>query len=209
MEELEIIEVSERTETWKIRKKTPENKRNKYWKYHPAKKKDDWTPLKKSWRAKGHTTLNEAEIKLEVWKMVNWMTFWKSEITHPDNKKEKVMAKQPLTITQACREFGIHPQTFWQHLKKFPEAAELYRELKNQRREYLKELSEWNIARWLEWGLWLTWKELMDASFKMLEKTDKAYQPKLEVENKSISINLHKKTDDIMAELTDVLWINR
>jgi len=39
----------------------------------------------------------------------------------------------------------VHPQTYWNHLKKFPEAKELYAELKENRREYLKELSENNL----------------------------------------------------------------
>lgn len=180
-----------------------------YWEWKPWKRTDSGKPLKKPWRKKGDTHLQVITVKQEVWQIVNWMSFWKSEITHKDNKKEKVQVKQALTITQACREFGINPQTFWRHLKKFPEANELYQELKAQRRELLKELSEGNIEMGLSWGLDLTGKELMDASFKMLEKTDKAYQPKVEIEQKTISINLHKTTDDIMWELAKVLWTNK
>ncbi len=179
----------------------------KYGEWKPWKRTDIWKPLKKPWRPKWRTSLDVGQVKLEVGRMVNWMTFWKKEITHETNIKNKVKPWKALTIKEACLEFWIAPITFWSHLKKFPEAKELYRELKQDRREYLKELSEVNISKWLSWSLDITDKELMDASFKMLEKTDKAYQPKVEVEQKTISINLHKSTNDIMGELQEALWL--
>ncbi len=48
-------------------------------------------------------------------------------------------------------------------------------------------------------------KEVLDASFKMLEKTDKAYNPKIEIETKSISINLNKNSDDLYNDLASIL----
>ena len=51
----------------------------------------------------------------------------------------------------------------------------------------------------------LTEKEKVDISFKMLEKTDKAYNPKVEIESKSVSINLNKTSDDLYNDLASIL----
>ena len=165
----------------------------------------NWKWLKKPWRKKGVKILQPAAIKIEVGQIVNWITFWKKVIE--SDKNVWIKPNVPLTLWQACNEFWISIHTFWSHLKKFPEAKELYKELKENRREYLKELSEANIQKWLSLEMWMTWKEIVDASFKLLEKTDKSYQPKVEIENKSIGINIHKSTDDIMSELSEILWV--
>jgi len=185
--------------------KDTRQKRN-YWKWKPWQVTDTWKWRKKPGRPIWATGLSETSVKLEVGKIVNWMTFGKSIIEWEKNKKEWVTPNVPLTVNQACDEYWIAPITFWSHLKKFPEAKELYKQLKEDRREYLKELSETNIQKWLSGELGLSWKDLMDASFKMLEKTDKTYQPKVEIENKSIWININKSTEDIMQELQDLLW---
>jgi len=166
----------------------------------------NWKWLKKPWRKKGCKILQPAAIKMEVGKIVNWITFWKKVIEGKANLIKWVKPNVPLTLWEACNEFWIAVVTFWSHLNKFPEAKELYKELKQNRREYLKELSEANIQKWLSWEMWMTWKEIVDASFKLLEKTDKAYQPKVEIESKSIWINIHKSTNDIMSELSEILW---
>ena len=177
-----------------------------YWTWKPWQTTDVWVGRKKPGRKPGSTTLSVWEVKLEIGNIVNYMTFWRSRIEHEDNKKEKVKPNVAMTLVQACREFWISPHTYWSHMKKFPEAKELYQELKTNRREYLKELSENNIQDGLGGKLWLTWKEMVDASFKMLEKTEKAYQPKLEIEQKAVTVNLHKSTEDILSELNLVLW---
>ena len=78
--------------------------------------------------------------------------------------------------------------------------------MKESRREYLRGASEENIEKALTGGLDLSDKELVDTSFKMLEKTDKNYNPKLEIESKSISINLSKSSDDLLDDLKSILW---
>ena len=157
----------------------PKEEKKKNWKQWYSygkwvlwKKSDSWKYLKKPWRKAWTKLLNWWEINLEVWQIVNWMTFWKKEV---GLKAKNAWAKpwKPMSVNQACLEFGMTHNTFYTHLKKFPEAKELFRELKETRRTYMKDLAESNIEDWLSWWLWLTWKELVDASFKLLEKTDK------------------------------------
>ena len=163
--------------------------------------------MKKRGRKKWTVVLSEVGVNIELESVVNFITFGKSIIEHPDNKKEKLLPNVPMNVTQACREFGLHPNTFYQHLKRFPALNEKYQELKSNRREYLKESAEVNIESALTGGMKsLTEKEKVDISFKMLEKTDKAYNPKIEIETKSVSINLNKSSTDLYNDLAKILW---
>lgn len=188
-------------------KKTKNGKQGySYWKWMPGKRTDSWKPLKKCGRPRGYSDpIKKEEMAMDLGKVVNWITFWKKQLTHPDNIRE-VEAWKPLTIEQACKEVGIHKNTFFNRLKTHPELKLRYDELRESRRDYLRDLAEGNLERGLAGGLWLNWKELVDASFKILEKTDKAYQPKVEIEQKSININLDKSTDDILSEIWSLLW---
>jgi len=183
---------------------------HKYGKWQPGRKTDSGVPLKKNGRKKWTIMTSEVAVDIEIWSIVNYITFWKSKIEHADNKKGGLKPNVPMNVSQACREFGIHPNTFYIHLRRFPALNEKYQELKSNRREYLKESAEVNIETALTGGMKdLSQKDVLDASFKMLEKTDKAYNPKVEVETKSISINLNKNSDDLYNDLADILWFNK
>lgn len=201
--EIEEIEIEEEEVE---KKKTWQRTGYPKWTWKPGQKGISWKHLKKPWRKKGHLTLNSAQVNLEAGQIMNWMTFWKAEITNPKAKALWAKPNIPLNMQQAATEFWIAPATFMQHLRKFPEAKALYVQLKEDRRSYLRELAENTIQDWLAGNLDLTWKERVDASFKMLEKTDKAYQPKTEIETKSVAVNIHKSTDDIMGELNELFW---
>lgn len=171
---------------------------------------DAGAPLKKNGRKKGTIMVSEVAVDIEIGSVVNFITFGKSEIVHAENKKAWLKPNVPMNVMQACKEFGIHPNTFYQHLKRFPVLAEKYQELKANRREYLKESAEVNVELALTgWMKSLTEKEKLDASFKMLEKTDKAYNPKIEIETKSVSINLNKTSDDLYNDLASILWLQK
>lgn len=176
------------------------------WKWSPNRKKDNGEHLKKPWIRKWTTYITEQKVKLDIGRAVNWMTYGKKEVS--DRAKELwAVPWVPMSIKQVSAELGITHFHFYRRMSKYPEAKELYNELRGQRRDYLKEVAENTIADWLEWKLDLSGKERVDTAFKMLEKTDKSYQPKQEIEQKSVNINIHKSTDDIMSELTSILWV--
>lgn len=77
--------------------------------------------------------------------------------------------------------------------------------LKENRREYLKEVSETNITRALTWKMNLEDKDIVDYSFKMLEKTDVNYNPKQVIETTVEEINVDRSTDDIIADIADLI----
>lgn len=170
-------------------------------------RKDDWTPLKKNGRKKWTIMIKEAEVSLEAWTIVNYMTFWKSKIENEENSSAGLKPNTPMSVRQACREYWIHPNTFYQHLNTFPAVKEKYEMMKVDRREYLKDIAEHNMVNILEGGN-LTDKEKFDASFKVAQATMKEYNPKTEIETKSIWINLSKSSDDLKADLAELLWLN-
>ena len=204
MEEIEILETKPR-KGWN-HKWTKHSTHRDYWKWKPWMRTDMGVPLKKKWRKKWTTYIKKAQVDLEVWQIVNYLTYWKSKIENPINIKDKLKPNKPMTVVQACRELWIWTKTFYTHLSRFPDINEKYQELKASRREFLKESAEANIEKALTWWMAITDKDVLDASFKMLEKTDKNYNPKIEIESKSISINLNKSSDDIINDLSSILW---
>jgi len=181
-----------------------------YWKRKPWRVLDNGKWMKKPGRKKGVTVLTEVGVDIEVGSIVNFITFGKSKIEHKDNIKAKLKPNVPMTVIQACREYWMTTNTFYQHLNRFPALNEKYQELKANRREFLKESAEANVQSALTGGMkTLSEKEMLDASFKMLEKTDKNYNPKIEIETKTISINLNKSSDDLYNDLASILWFNK
>ena len=210
MEEIKVNEKTEKNPLWAgAIKWTKHGSHRTYGKWRPGQKNDVGVPIKKRWRKEWTTMVQEVSVDIEVGTIVNYITFWKSKIENKDNLKIKLKPNTPMNVVQACKEFWIHPNTFYQHLKRFPALNEKYQELKANRREYLKESAEVNIESALTWGMALSDKDVLDASFKMLEKTDKNYNPKIEIETKSVSINLNKTSDDLYNDLASILWLNK
>ncbi len=150
--------------------------------------------------------LKRDEIVLEVSTIVNYMTYGKSKITVAHHKNLK--PHKPMSVVQACEEYWISPMTFYSHLRKYPDIKEYYDNMKEDRREYIRESAESNIEKALNWWLELSDKDVVDASFKMLEKTDRKYNQKIEIETKTISVNINKSSEDLMADLSAILWLN-
>lgn len=185
----------------KAKRKTAHTK----WPWNPQKRNSAWIRIKKPWPK----PIKKEDVSSEVWVIMNWQTFWKEKITHKKNIEEWVKENTPLNTLQACREYGMSTATFYNHLNTFPELKEKYGKLKENRREIIRDVGETNIQKAVLWELDLSDKERVDISFRMLEKTDKAYNPKVEIETKSISINLSKSTDDLKSELQELLWVKK
>lgn len=180
----------------------------KYWQYKPWMVKDNWKPLKKNGRKKWTTLKTRVEVANEMGQIVNLMTFGVKKVNWENNIANGVKSNTPLSVPQACEELGMKSQSFYHYLKKFPEVKDEYELLKENRREYMKELSESNIQKALSWKMkTLQEKDIVDYSFKMLERTDKNYNPKQVQEVIIEEINIDRSTDDILADITDLLKV--
>lgn len=178
----------------------------KYWQYRPWMIKDNWKPLKKNWRKKWTTLKPKSEISSDIWKVVNLMTFGVKNVKSEENINNWVQPHKPLKVTEACAELWISVVSFYYYLNKYPEFKEQYNQLKENRREYMREVSENNIQKALTWKMkTLKENEVVDYSFKMLERTDKNYNPKQIVETTVEEINPDRSTDDILWDIMDLL----
>lgn len=146
--------------------------------------------------------LRKTQISNEVWIITSYMSFWKSKVEHPENIADWVLPNQRMTAVQACREYWIPMTTFFYHLNTFPDLKQKYIEIREQIREGISTGSESIIEKAINWKLdWISNKDRLDASFRFLEKTHKAYNPKTEIESKTLNINLDVSKEDIIEEL--------
>lgn len=178
----------------------------KYGQFKPWMVKDNGKPLKKNGRKKWTTLKSKVEVARDVWQVVNLMTFWAKKVTWVNNIKDKVSKETPMTIHQACDELWIKVESFYYYLNRNPDVKEQYQVLKENRREYMRETSEYNIQKALTWKMKsIKESEIVDYSFKMLERTDKNYNPKQVVETTVEEINPNRTTDDIIWDIADLI----
>lgn len=180
----------------------------KYGQYKPWMVKDNWKPLKKNWRKTWTTMKSMSEMGNDIWRVVNLMTFWTKEITSSKNILNGVESWKALTLEQACNELNTSPTSLYYHMNKHPALKEQYNEMKSNRREYMREVSETNIQKAISGKMKkLSDKDVVDYSFRMLERTDTNYNPKTIVEATVEEINPERSTQDIIADISDLLKI--
>lgn len=178
----------------------------KYWKYKQWLLKDNWRPLKKNGRKLWTTMVSLPEVALKIGRVVNLMTFWAKEIKNEKNIKKWVKPNTPLNIVDACNETWISRTNFYYYTNKYPQIKEQYNTLREQRREYMKEISEMNIHKAISWKMkTLKEKDVVDYSFEVLKLTDKSYNPKQVIEQTVEEINPDRTTEDIIADIASLL----
>lgn len=178
----------------------------KYWSYKPWMRKDNGKPLKKNWRKKWTMLKSKVELSTDIGRVVNLMTFGVKNITNEENIKKKIQPNVSLTVWQACLELWLNITSFYYYLSNHPDLREQYELLKENRREYIRELSENNIQKAISWKMkWLQDKDVVDYSFRLLEKTDKNYNPKQVVETTVEEVNADRSTDDIISDIADLI----
>lgn len=134
------------------------------------------------------------------------MSYWKSNITDEKNQKAWIKPNVPLNMQEAAREVGLSPQTFIYYINKYPELKTRYDDTKELRREKLRLISEDVIDKALDWELNISDKDKVDLAMRYLKDTDKAYNPKLEVETTNKNLNLEISNDELVDKLLDYLW---
>lgn len=177
-----------------------------YWKFKQWKRTDSWKPLKKRWRKKWQTSPTNINFKYDLALVFDYNKFWKKVIENPENIANWVQPNTPMTIHEACKECWITYSAFIGRLRNRPDLKEYWEEMKLASREYSKILAHNNIERAISWEMDLTDKEKTEFSFRLLEKTEQAFNPKVEIEQKGININFNKSTEDLVWELQELLW---
>lgn len=185
---------------------TEKKKPRDYGKFRPWKKTDSWVPIKKRWRKTWTKLAPNIQHKYDVAKVFDFSKFWKNEITSQENLKEWVEPNTPMSVIQACREIWLSYWAFVARLRHRPDLKEYWEQLKEASREYSKTIAHHNIEQAIWWALDITDKERTEFSFRLLEKTEQAFNPKVEIEQKWINLNFTKSTEDLVWELKTLLW---
>lgn len=159
---------------------------------------------KRKKRLKGDVVLKKEEVEMEVGMIFSYITHGKKKITHPKNIEAGLLPDKPLTIKQACLEKWISYQTYYNHMKAFPDIKQKYELLRETRREYMKDVAEENILSVLDSDD-LSAKDKFDANFKLLQATEKSYNPKMEIETRNLNVNISKSSDDLKKDIWDLL----
>lgn len=168
---------------------------NRTWKQISQPWVKEWTVVKNTrWR-----------VEMLMHKIKNMIYYGVKRVKSEKNKMLWIKPNTPLNIMQACNEVWMTATAFYSALRKYPDLKAEFTSYRENRREVLKLIAEENMMEVIStWDL--TDKERFDASFKVAQATMREYNPKTEVETKSVSINLSKSTDDLIWELKALLW---
>ena len=160
---------------------------------------------KKPWRKPGSTNIWKPLQIMNANKIVDYTITWAATITNEENIAAWVKANTPLTIEQACREVGMTRMNFYYYRDTIPAIREKHIEFKANRRELLKDKAEDTIYNALHWAMNISDKDILDTAKWMSEKTDKAYNPKIEIESKSLALNFDISLDDMEEQLLELI----
>lgn len=123
-------------------------------------------------------------------------------LTFPQYVDGKI--KKKMGLEEACSQVGISLRTYHHWLKQDPSLKEMVDAAKASRMEILKELSINNIEKAVRGELKLRPKEVVDTSFRLLTSTDKEWQPRSQVEVKSVNMNFDLSIEDLQRKILDL-----
>jgi hypothetical protein len=135
--------------------------------------------------------------------IINLMISGKDKYIHPDNKK--LIPYYPMTLNQACRELDMLPQQFFYYLNTYPALKEKYEAIKVARREKVKHYAEDNLDKAIGGKMDIDDTDLANLSLKYLEKTDKAFNPKQEIDVISKNLHFNMSDEQIMSKIQELM----
>lgn len=170
------------------------------------KEKRTYKPRKKkTWRKPWVPNTSKPQQLLNANKIIDYTITGAPKIVNEENIANWVRAWHPLTIDQACKEVGMSRISFYYYRNTIPAIREKHVELKENRRELLKDKAEDKIYDALHWNLNISDKDILDTAKWMSEKTDKAYNPKIEIESKSTALNFDVALEDMQEEFLELM----
>ena len=161
--------------------------------------------IKKAWNKKGNVNLSKAQQIMRANKIVDYTITWAPKIADPKNIELWVKPNEPLSIEKACREVWMSRILFYYYRDTIPALKEKHLEFKENRRELLKDKSEDTIYNALHWEMNISDKDILDTAKWMSEKTDKAYNPKIEIEQKSMALNFDIPLEEMEGQIMELI----
>lgn len=107
----------------------------------------------------------------------------------------------PMDVQSACKKAGTTYQDVVSWMNDDIELKERFEGSLATVHKLAKLRAERNVMNALEGKLELNDKELVDASFRFLEKTDDRFNPTVKSENKNLSLAASTSIDDLVSQL--------
>lgn len=123
-------------------------------------------------------------------------------LTYPMVDWDKM--KKPMTLKDACNSMGLTYATFCNRRRQDPILERKFQEITESRRELMQHYAEDKIEKALTWELKLRPWDQVNTAFRLLEKTHKKYQPKQELEVKSIWIDISMTKEELLDRIQEL-----
>lgn len=115
---------------------------------------------------------------------------------------KKVTLKEALEIT------WVQKALFYYHIRQNPTLGAKYEDTRLNRREALKDKAEDNLMWAMEWT-WdfadMEWKDRARLSLDILKQTDKAYNPRTEIDAKIENLNFDIPMEDMEKMILELI----
>lgn len=114
-------------------------------------------------------------------------------------------AWEPLAVWQACEELWFSTAYFYKAKSKYKELDEAYEGIMDSRRARIWNYAEENIESAIKGDYQISDKDKVDFSFRMLEKTNKKYNPKTEIEANINEVLLDMSDEEIQSKILELM----
>lgn len=155
-------------------------------------------------RAKKSQPLVETRAKAED--IMNFMLYWVKTVNADVKKKwPKLWQYQPMTAMQACMQVWISQQALHYYLREYPEIKDKYEDIRVAKREKIKSQAEDNLDRAIAWAMEIDDVDLARLSMQYLEKTDKSYNIKQEIDVNVKALHMNLSEEDILTKIQELM----
>lgn len=112
--------------------------------------------------------------------------------------------KKPMSTGEACKKNGISQQTFCTWMREDSDLNRRIAEIRESRRKMVAEQAEVNIHTAISGGMDLRDDQVIDASFRFLEKTNKEYQPTAKLDVRTATIDLTTPMEELIRQANEL-----
>lgn len=161
------------------------------------KPKQKYTKKDKRWAPTGMRD----STRTKMLAIMNAMVYGVKESTIDPNYKPYT----PMPMKQAAKEFGISQFAFLSTVNNYDEMKERYEHTKTLKREAVKNLAENNLEKALQWMMDMEWKDVARLSLDYMKSTDKAFNPKLEIEQNVKRLNLDVSDEELKLRIQELM----
>ena len=124
-------------------------------------------------------------------------------LTYPRLMEGKMV--QPMSLIDACKQVWISYPTLCNYRKSDDVIAKAWDDTIEQRRDIMHWYAENAIDDALTWKTkWIRPAEKVNIAFRLLEKTNKAYQPKQQLEVKSMNMDFSMSMEELQRKIQEL-----